>query len=83
MKSRALIFIGIVGISWLPGCAVYTPYAYGPSLSVGYAYPVYLYPPYRYRPYGWGSGGYGWGGHHYWGGWHGSGHGWGGGHHWR
>jgi hypothetical protein len=49
----------------LQGCAVHTPYAYGPNVSIGYSYPAYAYTPHYYRPGwsgygGWRGGNYGW-----------------------
>ncbi len=82
MKNISVLLGGLVMLFLVQGCAVYTPYGYGPSVSVGNPYPYYGYRPQYYGNYGWGvhhgwggghgwnGGGYGWGGHHGWGGGH-------------
>jgi hypothetical protein len=83
MNKISILLIALTILTVTPSCAVYTPYGYGPSVSVGYSYPYYSYPYYGYRPHYYGSyGQFGWRGHRGWGGGHGWGmhHGWGGGH---
>jgi hypothetical protein len=74
------VLLMVLMLFLIQGCAVYTPYGYGPNVSVGYPYPAQGYRPQYYGSYG----NYGWGGHHGWGGGHGwnrGGHGGGGYHH--